>query len=326
MNHQTIDFFSALNVHDAKRRVIVVLFAPALWAIGGAFAEANDEFLLEHNVADAAAPSPYDVTVVPLPNGNELRFSPTYDTKRVPQGALVVEIVRNAAPSAIANERVAGSDVRELFHAFAPAQAPVPLFLADDGRTEPVQPQGWARDIAGGLVARDTLRGGAPTECSGQSFADMAAEVHQFGYGFSYLGEEIARVSHPQYFASLGIDGIDLHHLYGSVSSVERFYSTVVFCFEAFDVPSYLEPLYPPLVEYEYRVDAGAFVGTGKHAIHWAEKIVFYWTRLSDSMPWGISVEPDEVPDFRLHIINASSYDFFHIGATWSSPFDSFTK
>jgi hypothetical protein len=200
--------------------------------------------------------------------------------------------VRKATASAIANERVAGSDVRELFHAFAPAQAPVPLFFADDGRAERLQQQGWARDIVGGLSARDALHGGAPEECSGQSFADMAAEVNEFGYGYSFLGAEIARTLYPQYYGSLGIDGIDLWHLYGGVSTVERFYSTVVFCFESLGVPSYLEPLYPPLIEYEYRVGVGAFLGTGKHTIHWGDKIVFYWTRSSDSMPWGISVEP----------------------------------
>lgn len=326
MNRPTVAFLPALHANDSMRLLILVWLAPALSTMGSASAQANDEFLIERAGADGAIRSPYEISVVPLPNGNELRFSPMYDAKGTSQGAFVVEIVRTGTVSSIANERLAGSDVRELFHAFAPPQTPVPRFFAPDDRPESVQPQGWAREFLGGLSAPAAPRSGAPSECSGQSYADMAAEVHQFGYGYSYVGQEIAPTSHPQYWGSLGIDGLFMWHLYGGVSDVERFYSTVVFCYEAFDIPSDLESTYPPLVEYEYRVGAGAFVGTGTHAIHSGGKIVFYWTRSSDSMPYGIVVEPDEAPDFRLHIVNASNYDFFNIGATWSSPFDSFTQ
>ncbi len=312
-----------------------------LFAATGVAISSDDAFLLEPADIETLVVPTVESAELTLPNGNEVHFTPLYNAKGTLHSVAISERVRYGNPSAIEDLRIAGNNARMLFYALSPERTPIPRFLpADRSTPEPTEPQGWARTLfeskdkdrsSSDQLSTGLISGEAPLPCfeAAQPFEEIVDEVDMFGYTFSYKGEGISRDTFPQYWqeheAPASYES-HLFELYGAVHNVEAFYSTVVACAIFYDdVYGLQDAWYPESVEYQYRIGAGGFTGTGQHIVVGGDKVAFYWTRSSnDSMPYGIDVAPDESIDFRLHIKNASKRDTFHIGATWSKPFDSF--
>ncbi len=294
---------------------------------GSPAAAANDDFLFTEEPGSLSSFAVQGAAVLPLPNGGQVTIAPLLDSQGQAHGAVLVELVPRGGPRATSHASLEAKDPRELFHALATRGVTEPGFLTrlfpDPG--DPAE-QGWARRELSGLSAGPGRSHGGVQSCheDAQTFDDMADDVGTFGWGFSFLGERIQQLTHPQYF--WGLPTYNLHELWGGVSDVEAFFSTVVVCANNVDLSPQDEELMPLFVEYSYRIGNGAFIGVGQHVVDSGDEVVFYWTRSSnDSMPYGIDVEPHEAPDFRLHVGNASTHDLLHIGATWSKPFDSLT-
>lgn len=302
----------------------------------------NSAFILDPYKPDSPIGQASEYARIMLPNDNEVQFTPLYDAKGSMHGVATIELVRGGNASALGSERLAGRDVRELYHALAPVDAAVPAFFLLSGDNSVfIEPQGWARTLFDKLTDSETdNHDHTPAEpedhgChpSAQLYADMVAEVEQFNYGFSYLTAWSTPGPFDWQIFSAVADGISLSlwDLYGQANDVEKFYSTVNVCrLVTVDLDPTLEnhlALYPQGVEYLYRIGAGGFTGTGMHLVAPGDKVGFYWSRsANDSMPYGIDIDPDEAPDFQLHIANGYALhprDRYHIGATWSSPFDS---
>ena len=141
--------------------------------------------------------------------------------------------------------------------------------------------------------------------------------MEDFDFASSFLGERINPHDHPGYWHSLPL--YNTWELFGSANYVEAFYASVVFCRNAIDLSPGDEASVHESVEYAYRLHAGGWVGTGKHLVEQGDKVSFLWTRAIDQTgEHDFEVGPYQAPDFRLHIHNGTTYDLFHIGATWT--------
>ena len=167
--------------------------------------------------------------------------------------------------------------------------------------------------------------GNGTTDCEA-SWPGFRNEVLSFGYGLSFLSESdgpSAGTGH--WWVSDGFS-VGFYELHGRADDVSAFFVKIQFCYE--------DPIAPPLqgndgssvdpeVFFYFRTANGLWtLVNGGYYLEPGEQINFWWHPVSEPIPGY----PASQLDFKVNLYDAAADDRFHIGATWSKPFDTFTQ
>jgi hypothetical protein len=166
--------------------------------------------------------------------------------------------------------------------------------------------------------------GNGVTDCEA-SWPQFEYDVLSWGYGLSFLSASDGPSAGTGHWSASGGFSAGFYELHGRVDDVSAFFLKIQFCYE--------DPIAPPFQGNEgSSVDPEIFLYFRVGNAQWSllnsgfhldagEQISFWWHPVSEQLPGVTATQLD----FKVNLYDAAPDDRFHIGATWSKPFDTLT-